>query len=222
MNETRQRRALLRALLFSTLVSVGLCAVGVLSTHSIRYWFLLWNLGLAWLPLVFIIMLSNNLKTRRWLSWQNVSLSLLWLAFLPNSFYLVSDLVHIHSSAPSNVLYDTALFMSFAFNGLVLGFASLYVMHRALLRRLKPQLAHLLVTMILFVSSFAIYLGRDLRWNTWDVLVNPAGILLDVSDRVINPSAHSQTFVVTATFFALLGSMYVVVWQFSNALRPQK
>jgi uncharacterized membrane protein len=75
------------------------------------------------------------------------------------------------------------------------------------------------VAIILLLCSFAIYLGRYLRWNTWDILVNPAGILFDVSDRFINPAAYPRTFSTTACFFVLLGSAYVFVWSAVAAIR---
>lgn len=120
------------------------------------------------------------------------------------------------------MLYDIVMFTSFVFNGLVAGFMSLFLMHRELLKRMKYQNAHIVVAVVLLACSFAIYLGRSLRWNSWDVLVNPAGILFDVSDRVVNPGAHPQSFVTTVTFFLLLSSMYYVVWELVRALRADK
>ena len=76
-----------------------------------------------------------------------------------------------------------------------------------------------LIAIILFMCSFAIYLGRDLRWNSWDVLVNPAGILFDVSDHLIHPLQNGAMFSMTFSFFVLLGSLYVVGWQLGEATR---
>jgi uncharacterized membrane protein len=88
-----------------------------------------------------------------------------------------------------------------------------------LLKHLPPRLAHIMIASVLLLCSFAIYLGRYLRWSTWDVLVNPAGVVFDVSDRIINPVSHGQTFSTTLTFFLLLGSMYLVIWQAIRAAR---
>jgi len=73
---------------------------------------------------------------------------------------------------------------------------------------------------ILLLCSFAIYLGRDLRWNTWDLFVNPAGILFDVSDRLINPRAHPQMFVTILSFFVLLSMVYYLIWNVIHTLKP--
>lgn len=207
------------ALLASNLVSALLFVVRVQQSQNIRYWFLLWNLVLAWVPLGLILLLRERLKHYQWVSWQSIILSLLWLAFLPNSFYLVSDLIHLHSTGEVSIIFDAVMFMSFIFNGFIAGFASLYLLHNMFIARFARSWAHGLVAGVLLLCSFAMYLGRDLRWNTWDIMVNPAGILFDVSERVINPTTHSEVFSTTALFFILLSSIYIVAWQFVAALR---
>jgi uncharacterized membrane protein len=197
------------ALIASNLVSAVLFLVRVQQSQNIRYWFLLWNLVLAWVPLGLVLLLREQLKKTRWLVWQNIGLSALWLGFLPNSFYLVSDLIHLHGTGEVSIIFDAVMFMSFIFNGFIAGFSSVFLMHTLLLKRFRRDYAHGFVGAILLICSFAIYFGRDLRWNTWDILVNPAGILFDVSERVINPLTHSEIFSTTALFFVLLSSIYV-------------
>jgi uncharacterized membrane protein len=222
MNSWTRVQRLALGLGLSSLLSVSLFVIRAIQYDTTRYAFLNWNLFLAWLPLVFALLLGAWLRKNPWVSWQGIVLTVLWLGFLPNSFYLVSDLIHLQTTTANHVLYDTVMLLSFAWNGLVLGFFSLYLVHLSLLKRLKRPQAHIAIASVLLICSFAIYLGRYLRWSTWDVLVNPAGILFDVSDRIINPSAHPQTFSTTFTFFLLLGSIYIVIWQFVAAIREQK
>lgn len=207
------------ALIVSNLVSAVLFVLRIQQAENIRYWFLLWNLVLAWVPLGLVLLLRERLKTMRWLTWQNVVLSVLWVGFLPNSFYLISDLVHLHETGEVSILYDAVMFMSFIFNGVAAGFASVFLMQAMAQRRFARKHVHIAVGFVFLLCSFAIYLGRDLRWNTWDILINPAGILFDVSERVINPLTHIEAFSTTALFFVLLGSIYIVAWEFVAALR---
>lgn len=207
------------ALIASNLLSAVLFLVRVDSSQNFRYWFLLWNLLLAWVPLGLVLLLRQRLQSARWFTWQNIVISFLWLGFLPNSFYLVSDLIHLHETGEVSLLFDSVMFASFIFNGFAAGFASVFIMHRMLLRRFNRQRVHGLIATVFLLCSFAIYLGRDLRWNTWDILVNPAGILFDVSERVINPLTHPEVFSTTAIFFLLLASIYTVAWQMVAALR---
>jgi uncharacterized membrane protein len=215
---TRYQR-MAAALIISNLTSVLLLMIRIEQSHSLRYWFLLWNLVLAWVPLGMVLILRERLKISRWLTWQNILLVVLWLGFLPNSFYLVSDLIHLRVTGEVSILFDAVMFMSFIFNGFVAGFASVYIMHQMMLKKIDKIQTHCFIGLVFLACSFAIYLGRDLRWNTWDILVNPAGILFDVSERVINPLTHSEVFSVTALLFMLLGSMYVVIWQSVAAIR---
>lgn len=215
-------RRLIIALIVSNAVSLFLFLIRVFGAENFRFWFLFWNLWLAWLPLLFAIMLVRNLRSKRWNSWPNVLLTVLWLSFLPNSFYIISDLIHVHLTGEINILFDVVWFFSCIFNSLVFGYTSLYLVHRELIKRFKPHRAHMVIGLILVVCSFAIYLGRYLRWNSWDVLINPFGLLFDVSDRLINPVAHPQAVVTTFSFFLLLSSMYYVIFEFVQAIRGQK
>ena len=209
--------SIVNALLISNLVSIVLFVMRVGATHSTDYWFLFWNLLLAWVPLIFVFMLRSQLKRKSWKEPIPVIYTLLWLGFLPNSFYLMSDLIHLQNTESARVLFDAVLFLSFIWNGLIAGMLSIIWVHQALLKRWGRAAAAGVIGIVLLLTSFAIYLGRNLRWNTWDVLVNPAGILFDVSERVINPFSHPQVLLTTLTFFMLLGSMYMVVWQFYRA-----
>jgi uncharacterized membrane protein len=215
-------RGIIGALIISNLVSVVLLLMRFAASDNLRYWFLIWNLILGWLPLLFAFLLIAQLRKDRWLSIISVGFTMLWLGFLPNSFYLVSDIIHIHETGEVNILYDIVMFMSFIFNGFVSGLLSIYLIHKALLKRESAAVSHAIIAGVFLLASFAIYLGRVLRWNTWDALVNPAGVLFDVSEQVINPVSNPQSFVTTVTFFALLGSVYVVVWQLVLAIRNSK
>ncbi|HSH17964.1 MAG TPA: DUF1361 domain-containing protein [Candidatus Saccharimonadales bacterium] len=208
-----------RTLLFSSLVSIGLYAGGVLQNNNYSYSYMLWNLFLAWIPLVLTVALLRMLRRKRWSSWQGIGLSLAWLLFLPNSFYMVSDLIHLQDELRVDVLYDSVMLTSFVLNGLLLGYISLYLFHLELKKRLPRKTARNMVGFVLLLCSFAIYLGRELRWNSWDVLVNPAGILFDVSDRFLKPMAYPDMFVTTGIFFLLLAMTYYVLWKVVAVLR---
>ncbi|MCA9342986.1 DUF1361 domain-containing protein [Candidatus Saccharibacteria bacterium] len=205
-----QKEVLLTVLMFSA-VSTVLLLIRMLVSGSVRLWFLQWNLFLAWLPLIFAFLIYKRVRTRKDLIWQNGLLAFLWLVFLPNTFYIITDLIHLQSSGEVGLLYDTAMITSFVLNGLLLGYMSIYIIQRVLNKFIEQKLIFALMQVVLLLSAFAIYLGRYLRWNTWDIVANPAGLLFDVSDRIINPGTHVHTFVVTGVFFVLLSSTYIVL-----------
>lgn len=212
-------RKLVLVLLLSNAVSAWLFVVRVITTGDYRYWYMLWNLFLGWLPLLFAALLVWRLRKQRWAKLWNVVLTLLWLGFLPNSFYLLTDLIHLQNTGEINLLFDIVLLFTFIFNGYIAGYMSVYLIHRELLKRRSYTWAHLAIALVFLACGFAIYLGRTLRWNTWDVLVNPAGLLFDVSDGIVNPLAHPQIVVTTGTFFILLCTTYAVLYQSIEVIR---
>lgn len=208
-----------KALLLANGLSLFLFVFRVWSGQSLRFSFLPWNLLLAWLPALFAAWFRHRLHKKRFIGPLNILLLALWLLFLPNSFYIVSDLIHLYDSGEVSLLYDATLFFSFIFNGYVAGFLSVYIVHAQLLKRLSERMAHAVIAAVFLLCGFAIYLGRYMRWNTWDVLAHPLGVLFDASERVINPVAHPEAALTTLTFFVLLSAMYAVVFQFVLALK---
>ncbi|MEK7599515.1 MAG: DUF1361 domain-containing protein [Patescibacteria group bacterium] len=206
----------------SSLVSVGLFAYGAMRNQSLGYSYLVWNLFLAWLPLIFAIWLTAVLRRKLWSSWEGLAASLLWLVFLPNSFYMISDFIHLQDSQRVDILFDTIMFTSFIYTGVALGFTSLYLVNLQLRKRLSSKISTLWVAATLFICSVAVYIGRDLRWNSWDILTNPGGILFDVSDRLQNPSAYGQMTLTIITFFILLSSMYGLLWSGARLVRHNR
>jgi uncharacterized membrane protein len=207
------RGQFIAALGFASLVSVGLFAYNAWQDHETVYSYLIWNLFLAWLPLVFAVRLIDVLRYKLWSSWEGLTWSVLWIVFLPNSFYMISDYIHLQDVGVSQVLYFVVMFTSFIYTGVLLGLTSLYLIHLRLRRRLPAMAANVCVMAALFLCSIGIYLGRDLRWNSWNILTNPGGLLFDVSDRLQNLSAYPQMILVIVTFFVLMLSMYVIMWR---------
>lgn len=198
-------------------VSVALYLIGAVANGGLNYYYLVWNLFLAWLPLVFAYLLVKILKQNLWSSWPALSMTFLWLIFLPNSFYMLSDFVHLSDNLSANLMFNIVLISSFAFNGLVLGYLSVMKIHRRLLARgHSSDLSWLLISLTLIVSSYAIYLGRVVRLNSWDFFTNFLGVLYSVSDQFIHPGRYPSIIGLTASFFVLLTMIYVVVWRFNR------
>lgn len=209
-------------LLASTLASVLLFVYGAHRNQSWEFAYLIWNLFLAWLPLGFALWLVRVLRRKLWSSWEAIGASFLWLLFLPNTFYMVSDFIHLGEVQRVDLLYDAVMFTAFISVGVVLGLCSLYLVHQEFQRRFSWRVSTVWLGSILLLCSFAIYLGRDLRWNSWDVLTNPGGLLFDVSDRLMHPAAYPQMFLTVATFFVLMVSTYGLAYKGILLVRQTK
>ncbi len=215
------RKQFVLALIASSAVSVCFFLYAAWRNQSLEFDYLIWNLFLAWIPLLLAYWLTLILRRKLWSSWEALGVSVLWLLFLPNSFYMISDFIHLLDVQRVDVLYDALMFTSFIYTSVILGMTSLILIHIQLKKRLSRVAADAWMVLTIFVCSFAIYVGRDLRWNSWDVLTNPGGLLFDISDRLIRPADYPQMFVTVISFFVLLLSMYVLVWRGIHLVKSQ-
>lgn len=207
------------ALLLASFASIFLFLLGAYRNRSWEFAYLVWNLFLAWLPLVFAGWLITVLRRKVWSSWEPLAASFLWIVFLPNSFYMVSDFIHLRDVQRVDVLYDSVMFTSFIFVGVALGITSTYLIHQQFRRRFSTLVSTALLALIFLLCSFAIYLGRDLRWNSWDILTNPGGLLFDVSDRLMHPSAYPQMLLTVFIFFVFVSTMYGLIYKAVQLVR---
>jgi uncharacterized membrane protein len=172
--------------------------------------FLVWNLLLAMIPF-----LASGLLVRAVRQGQSVMARTfwfaLWLLFLPNAPYIVTDLVHLHPRPPVAFWYDIALQYSFTFAGVVLGYASVADV-QALVRRSRGEAAGwVLAVAALMAAGFGVYLGRFVRWNSWDALVHPHRVLRHVAASGLDPADHPRGVGVTLVYGVGLVMGYVVV-----------
>ena len=200
-----------RALNSLTIGSLILFVLRLFINWSIDYWYLSWNLILAFIPLFIMSFLIRWLKKHRMSHPSSMALIFVWLSFLPNSFYIITDYIHLLDTKSVSIMLDIILIFLVTLTGLIAGFASVHMFEKQLMKRYSRQFSRGAIIAIFLASSFAIYLGRYLRWNTWDIVLNPAGLLFDVSDRLINPTAYSNTFSTTAIFFVFLTLMYFAI-----------
>jgi uncharacterized membrane protein len=159
----------------------ALLTVRVLRSGTLMYGFLAWNLFLAAVPLFAAAMLERSRSTPMQTVWLTV-----WLGFLPNAPYIVTDFVHLRPRPGIPLWYDIALLASCAATGLLLGYASVADVQRFLARKFGELQAWLFSTSALILCGAGIYLGRFLRWNTWDVLFNPIAIVASIRPRVLS------------------------------------
>src|SRR5262245_49330326 len=84
------------ALVFSSAASVALVGARIIWTGNPRYALLVWNLFLAWLPLVFAMLACDRYQDESRRSWGFLGLATSWLLFFPNAPYIFTDLIHLN------------------------------------------------------------------------------------------------------------------------------
>lgn len=197
-NEAWQQREfiLLCALLAWCIALVGF---RVQRTGSGQFLFLLWNLFLACVP-VFASRLLRAAHRKKAPDTLQLGLAGLWLLFLPNAPYILTDIVHLQPASTGLYWYDLGLLLSCAGTGVLLGYSSLFDVHRILEERLGSRWGWGIVVGTLILSGYGVYLGRVMRWNSWDVIVNPRGLFGCIADCLLNPSLHIHTYMVSGLF----------------------
>lgn len=185
----------------------GLSIFRVAVTGTGMYLFLVWNLFLAFIPLCFSSLLYRKERVfqRNWFKWLTAAV---WLVFFPNAPYILTDLFHLkwHHSMPQ--WFDLILILSYAWTGLMAGMLSLRDIEKQFVRKLFPKRAVLILGLLLFITAFGIYLGRFLRFNSWDLIQNPDDLFYQIGHRFAFPWKHPRTWGVTLGMGVLLNFMY--------------
>jgi uncharacterized membrane protein len=179
-------------------------------TGDTFYRFLVWNLVLAWVP--FGLALGAYMSARRGNGGAAAVLGVLWLLFFPNAPYLLSDFIHLHESPVTPLWYDALMLAAFAWTGLLLGFASLYLMQMIWRYAAGTLLSWLGVVAALALASLGVYLGRFLRFNSWDALVRPRMIAHVIRTELENPWQHPHLLGSFVVLTASLTIGYLIVY----------
>lgn len=193
-----------------TLLAFFLLLTRMFYTQEGRFLFLVWNLFLAFVPLgIAYLIKSFSFFQRRFIYYPTL---LVWLLFLPNAPYILTDLLHLQYTQGMAVWFDMTLILTFAWTGLVAGFYSLKWVHHSIHERFRGRawLSWSFAVMCVFASSYGIFLGRFLRWNSWDVLDSPGSLLREIVRSLTHRGELFHTYGFTLSFGALLLFMYLM------------
>lgn len=211
---SHQRKFAIFWLAAASCLCVGILAARMLYMQNLGYRFLLWNLFLAWIPLI-CALVAEHARRRAVL----LACGAAWLAFLPNAPYLLTDLVHLGNRNSNWFWYDLIMLLSFALTGLLLGYVSLYAMQKRVAQRLGPTIGWLFAIVTLGLCSFGVYLGRFERFNSWDVVFNPFDLLATIYSRLRHPFDYPWTYALSFMLAALLVVIYVGLHSFARTMR---
>ncbi len=204
----------------ATMLSLVLFRVRTVLSGSLDYAFLVWNLLLAWIPLGIAYTASVFVLRRQYLVLTAPSAAILWLAFFPNAPYILTDLQHLGiPRAGVPLWFDMLLLIWFAWTGLLLGVLSLFFMHDLVRRAFGRSIGWTFVLVVGVLGSLGIYIGRFLRWNSWDVFFHPLERLPEFLYYVSHPSMRSILFI--GTFSAFFIFIYITLYAFGLLFQEQ-
>jgi uncharacterized membrane protein len=209
-----------RLVVFGALVGLsglvaGLVAFRVAYSHSFEDVPYLWNLFLAWIPFALALLIYDGHR-RGARPVQLLGLGLLWLLFLPNAPYIVTDFKYLADMTGKTFLFEGLLIGTAASSGLLLGFMSLYLIQAIVRRAAGARYAWLFVFVALGLSSVGVYLGRVLRWNSWDVFVRPGSLFGELAGALVDPLAHPRPIAITILFTSFLLASYAIFYSLAR------
>jgi uncharacterized membrane protein len=211
----RQKWAAIFALGLASALSFGLVLFRRFYAGKWAYRFFFWNLFLAWIPLLAALLFYELAarRSRRWIVMSGAAV--VWFLFFPNAPYIVTDIVNLYHEPLVPYWYDIICVMASAQAGLFVGCLSLYLMQEVVRAWFGRWSGWGFALAMLGLSSFGIYLGRFLRWNSWNAIVEPLGTLRNAA-RIANPWNDPQPLAFSATFFAFLLVCYLIVYSFTH------
>lgn len=212
-----QKRYILLAI--TSTACVFLLAGRIYVSGNLNFTFLIWNLLLAWIPLYFSHKFKRSFGMKKHLF--SGFLFLCWLVIFPNAPYIITDLVHLEQKEGVPLWFDLILLVSFAWNGLLTGFISLMEVHQAFLTRFSQKISWGLISGILFLSAYGVYLGRFERWNSWDILTHPFSLVYRMIDNFQHLDTLMRSMGVTFCFGLFLMISYGTLYFLSSTKEKQ-
>jgi uncharacterized membrane protein len=219
-----KNKLLLGALLFTaSIISVALVKVHGRITGVENYSFLVWNLFLAWIPLFASVVAYIAMGHKITFFLIMPISTLVWIIFFPNAPYLLTDFQHLAYTNPNSPMwFDVIILIWFAWTGLLLGISSLYLIQEIVTRTFNPLIGWVFAIGVTSLSSIGVYMGRFLRWNSWDILQDPIPIAKDIYGIVRHPMSNLPTYVFTILFTLLFLFIYFSIHLFSGIIRERK
>ena len=175
------------------------------------------QLFISWLGAV----LQSNLVT-------SISLAVLvigliaWFLFLPNSGYLITELNLTHREVDKvevPIWYDIISVLSLAISGvlntalniLLLQFLVIIYIDPQTINQINTPLFWTLTGLIFLLLSFGIYLGRYIRFNTWDLL-HPRTFVKKLVDHFSISKNRRDGFLFTLLYGIFLAMFYALTF----------
>ena len=197
-------------LIISCGFSCLLLSTRIIVTGYTTYLFLVWNLFLAFVPYGISQWLWTHFSVTTNKIKQSAAL-LTWLLFIPNSFYILTDLFHLDKFDSAPKWFDLLLIFSFAWNGLLLGIISVRRTEMILETVTGRGFSLLIVFVVMWLNAFGIYIGRYLRFNSWDIVMQPFSLFQEMFEVIFHPLRNKMEWGMIAVYAIFMTVLYVTI-----------
>ena len=188
-----------------TLLSMGLIFYRVFKSNSLMYLFLVWNLFLAWIP---YLISQHCFYDKNFKGWERKIILFIWLIFLPNSPYIFTDLFHLQPRQGIPQWYDLMVILFPAITAYMLFLLSVNDFFTRIHINYTLLKAKIVKYGIFLAVGYGLYLGRYLRFNSWDVISDPIDLIGSIFISIFHPAHIEETWGITFVFGIFLNFSY--------------
>ncbi len=188
-------------------MSLNIARVFLFNNYTFIYLF--WNIFLAFVPFFissFLFIYTNKEKIIKPIF---VIGFIIWLVFLPNAPYVVTDFIHLGRIAGVPVMYDLFVIFSAATVSLFIGLHSIYQIERIFLLKFSQKITNIIILIVILLASFGVYLGRFLRFNSWDLFTSHISLVSSISKVFTRSNDYINAYTYTFLFFLFIYTSYI-------------
>lgn len=215
-----KKRTILRTLFVTLASSIAFFGLSLFKDNSSEFWYLLPNLFLATIPLIMCVLIGKRAAKKDALTFFYI---LIWLLFLPNTFYIFTDFVHLGemgrvaqssygTTAPINI-FDVVMLASFSINGFLIGIISMLWMKKHLIGKFRRKHINWFMYGSLVAACFGLYLGRNVRLNSWDVIARPLDLIIGLGSVFFSPSKWGDVLLNIGMYMLFITPFYYLAEQ---------
>lgn len=197
------------------ILAVTLNILRVVLWGKLSFIFIMWNIFLAFVPYFISSLLLAYSKEEKRNKFIFILGFILWILFIPNAPYIITDFIHLGVTKSVPLIFDTLLLFSSAIIGLILFFHSLFHIEEIIKLKYSSKVTSIIMVVIMIFISFGVYLGRFLRFNSWDVFINPTSLVSNVWKIFSDGAMYADASFYTGLLFLFL-LMFYWAYKYSN------
>jgi len=199
-----------KQILILLIFAIVLNIIRIFIFQNTTFVYMFWNIFLASIPflissiLIICVNKSNIFKPLFILGF------ILWIIFLPNAFYVITDFIHLGRIHGVPVMYDIFVLSSSSFVSLLMGIYSIIYIEKILLLKFTKKITDIIIIFVILFSSIGIYLGRFLRYNSWDFFISHQSLLSSIWGIFTKVNDDISVYYYIILFFSYIYISYIV------------
>lgn len=190
-----------KSVIYLTVLAVVMNILRIIIWDKDSFIYILWNIFLAFVPFIISSFILFYYRKKRFNNFLLIFGMFIWLIFIPNAPYIVTDFIHLGEIRSIPILFDILLIFSSAIVGLILGAHSLFHIEQIFNMKFSQRKTSIIIMTIILLISFGLYLGRFLRFNSWDIFINHTSLIKNVWNIFSDPSSSTDVFLYALMFF---------------------